>query len=140
VAAAWAATVTITIPLVVVPLVLATGIISTDSDLILSVMLAGLVAVAAYAAMFVAAGIRFRRALPWGLAYILIWEGFIARAGKSAAKLATRSYTGSVIARQTGYRVKLSNFTTASAILVPLIAGAVFLWLGSRRLDRSEVA
>jgi ABC-2 type transport system permease protein len=140
VAAAWAATVSITIPLVVIPVVLSTAIIDTSTDLLAATIIGGLVAVAAYAGLFVTGGIRFRRALPWGLAYILIWEGFIASAGKSAARLAIRSYTGSVLARMTGEHIKLANFTLASAIIVPLAAAVLALAYASRRLARSDVA
>ena len=42
----------------------------------------------ATARLFVALGLRVKRALVWGLLYILIWEGFVATANASAARLA----------------------------------------------------
>ncbi|MCU1358246.1 MAG: hypothetical protein JWM89_3664 [Acidimicrobiales bacterium] len=140
VVAAWAATVSITAPVVLIPVMLSTAILDTSSELMIGTLVGGLVAVAAYSGLFVVGGIRFRRALPWGLAYIMIWEGFIATAGKSAAKLAVRSYVSSVLARETGIHIKLANFTLASAIIVPLVATAVLLVYGSRRLAKSDVA
>lgn len=140
VVAAWAATVTITVPLVIVPIVLSTAVIDSTNALLVGTIGGGLVAVAAYAALFVTAGIRFRRALPWGLVYILIWEGFVAAAGKGAAKLAVRSYVASILARETDIKIKLANFTMASAIIVPLVAAVVCLAYASRRLARSDVA
>ena len=43
------------------------------------------IAVIAYGALFVLLGLWVRRALVWGLAYILLWEGFVAIAGDNAA-------------------------------------------------------
>lgn len=140
VVAAWLATITIATPLILAPIVLSTAIIDASTSLLVGVIGAGLLAVVAYAALFVMAGVRFRRALPWGLVYIMIWEGFIAGAGKGAAKLALRSYVASVISRETDIYIKLANFTLASAIIVPLVASAAFLAYGARRLGRSDVA
>lgn len=140
VAAAWAATVSIAIPLVGAPVVLAAAVIEPDPDLMVGTIVGALVAICAYSAIFVAAGIRFRRALPWGLVYILIWEGFVASAGETAAKLAIRSYVRSIISQQTGQSLKLAEFTLASGIIVPLVVAVVVLGYGARRLARTDVA
>jgi len=138
--AAWAATVTITVPLVLAPLLLATAVIDTSAGLLRGALLGGVVAVITYSALFVTGGIRFRRALPWGLAYILIWEGFVARAGKGAAKLAVRTYVGSILSHETGVRIKLATLALGTGVAVPLVVSALVLVYGSRRLDRSDVA
>jgi len=138
--AAWAATVTITLPLVGVPVLVSTAIIHPDGGLMTGAVLGTLVAVAAYSGLFVTAGIRFRRALPWGLAYILIWEGFVAAAGKTASKLAVRSYVRSILVHETGISIKLGTFSLATGIIVPLVVAALFLWYASRRLATSDVA
>lgn len=137
--AAWLATVTITLPLVGLPTLLAAAVISSDAGVLAGTAIGATVTVAAYSALFVTAGIRFRRALPWGLAYILIWEGFVAIAGKTASKLAVRSYVRSILSVETGVRIKLASFTLASGILVPLIVGAVVLAYGARRLAKTDV-
>ncbi len=139
VAAAWAATVTIALPLAALPTVLAATVISTDGGVVVGTAVASVVAVAAYAALFVTGGVRFRRALPWGLAYILIWEGFVAVAGKTASKLAIRSYVRSILSVETGVRIKLARFTLASGIIVPLVIGVVALLYASRRLAKTDV-
>ena len=54
-------------------------------------------AVVAYGGIFTWLGLRVRRALVWGLAYILLWEGFVAIAGEDAPRLAVRAYTRSVL-------------------------------------------
>lgn len=138
--AAWAATVSIVLPLVGAPLLLATAVISVDGGVIGAVALGTVVAVVAYAAVFVLAGIRFKRALPWGLVYILIWEGFVASAGETAAKLALRSYTRSIVAQLTDQSLKLGDFNLASGILVPLAVAVVALAYASRRLANTDVA
>ncbi len=138
--AAWAATVTVVVPLVLVPVVLATAIIDATPALLGASVLGGLVAVAGYAGLFVTLGVRFKRALPWGLVYILIWEGFVASAGKTATKLAFRSYVRSILSSMTDVTLKLGNFSLAVGIIVPLLAGAAALLYASRRLAKADVA
>jgi ABC-2 type transport system permease protein len=138
--AAWAATATIAVPLVGVPVVISTAALDSDPDLVVATVLAVAVGIAAYAALAVTAGIRFRRALPWGLVYILLWEGFVAGAGSNAARLAVRSYLRSILSEITGHPLSLAEFTLASAVLVPLTAGAVALVYASRRLARTDIA
>ena len=138
--AAWAATVTITLPLVGVPILLATAVVHPGDGLLVGALLGTLVAVAAYSGLFVTAGIRFRRALPWGLAYILIWEGFVASAGKTASKLAVRSYIRSILVHETGITIKLGVFSLATGIIVPLVASALCLLYATRRLAKTDVA
>ena len=50
---------------------------------------------------------RVKRPLVWGLLYIFIWEGFVARAGPTAARLAVRAYGSSI----------LNHFTDAKIVL-----------------------
>ncbi|WP_426571787.1 hypothetical protein [Aquihabitans sp. McL0605] len=140
VVAAWAATVTVVVPLVLVPVVASTAMIDTSASLLGAAVLGGLVATAAYSGIFVMLGVRFRRALPWGLVYILIWEGFIASAGKTATKLAVRSYVRSILTSMTGVELKLGNYALWVGITVPLLAGAVALLYASRRLAKTDVA
>lgn len=138
--AGWAATVTIVVPLVLVPVVGATAIIDTSPELVGAAVLGGLVAIAGYAGLFVMLGVRFRRALPWGLVYILIWEGFVASAGKTATKLAIRSYVRSILGSMTDTQLKLGEFSLGAGVLVPLLIAAVALLYASRRLAKTDVA
>ncbi|MCU1369824.1 MAG: hypothetical protein JWO77_1018 [Ilumatobacteraceae bacterium] len=140
VVAAWAATVTIVVPLVLAPVVGATAIIDTSPELIGGAALGGLVAIIAYSALFVTLGVRFKRALPWGLVYILIWEGFVASAGKTATRLALRSYVRSILGSMTDMHLKLGEFSLAVGIIVPLVVAALALLYTSRRLAKTDVA
>ena len=138
--AAWAATVSIAIPLVGAPVLLAAAVIDPDPGLLVGTIMGALLAICAYSGLFVMAGIRFRRAVPWGLVYILIWEGFVASAGETAAKLAIRSYVRSILSQQTGQALNLAEFNLASGILVPLVVTVVALAYANRRLARIDVA
>jgi ABC-2 type transport system permease protein len=138
--AAWMVTVTVALPLVGLPLVASAFIIDPSSEVIWGVSLAMVVGLVAYSAIFVALGLRFRRALPWGLAYLLIWEGFVAGAGETASKLAISSYVRSVLAEATGMSIKRGDFTLISAVAVPFAVAVVALVYGSRRLARADVA
>jgi ABC-2 type transport system permease protein len=97
-------------------------------------------ATVAYAGVFVWLGLRVRRALVWGLAYILVWEGFVAQAGGTAALLAIRSHTRSLLARLAGGAEELVEVSLATALVLPMVAATVALALAVRRLTRQDVA
>lgn len=138
--AAWAATVTIVFPLVAVPVLFGTALIEPASELLGATALALIVGTPAYAALAVTAGVRFRRALPWGLAYILLWEGFVASAGSTAGRLAVRSYLLSIVVQLADHPIRVGRYTLASGVIVPLTAGVLALVYASRRLARTDVA
>src|SRR5690606_13164804 len=77
-AAATLASITVTLPLVFVPLVVAALATGGGGALVGATAVATIVGVVGYSGVFVALGLRFRRALVWGIAYILLWEGFVA--------------------------------------------------------------
>lgn len=138
--AAVAATLTVVTPLVGIPVVLAAAMIDADPDVIMAAVAGGLVALVAYSAIFVAAGIRLRRPLPWGLVYILIWEGFVAGAGDTAGRLAIRGYIRSILSQITDVELDLANVNLASGIIVPLLVAVAAVAYGARRLARSDIA
>ena len=127
------------LPLVAVPVVVGTALLEPAPELLGATSLALLVGTAAYAALAVMVGIRFRRALPWGLAYILLWEGFVAGAGSTAGRLAVRSYLLSIVAQMADHPIRLGRYTLASGILVPLVVGVLAVAYASRRLARTDV-
>ena len=95
--------------------------------------------VIAYVGMFLALGLRFRRALVWGLAYIMLWEGFVATASKTANRLAIRGYTQSVLSEYTGIGFKGASLSVGAGIVVPLVVGVLFVVITGRRLARTPV-
>jgi ABC-2 type transport system permease protein len=138
--AALAASLTIALPLVVVPRVVAAAFVGGgDGALVASAALATALAVIAYSGVFVALGLRVKRALVWGLAYILIWEGFVARAGRNAGRLAVRSYTRSLLTHATGVRLRLASASVPAAVVVPIVVAVAAIAYTTWRLHRQEV-
>ena len=80
-----------------------------------------------------------KRFIVWGLAYILIWEGFIAQAGPGVARFALRKYTRSILVERTGADLDLADFSLAVGIVVPLVVAVVAVVLASLRLSRLDV-
>ena len=140
VTAAFAASYSVALPVTVVPLVLAALLSSGDPELVAGTLVSSAVAVTAYCALFVWLGLKTRRSLVWGLAYILIWEGFVARAGDTAAKLAVRAYSRSILSEMTDVPLNLAEISFGAAVAVPLLVAAAALALASRRLARQDVA
>ena len=102
VAAAALSSFAVTWPIVTIPLVLA-GLAAGGGGGVVVGTLAGVtVAMVGYIGLFVALGLRVKRALIWGLLYIFIWEGFVATANTTAARLAVRSYGRSTLSSIAG--------------------------------------
>jgi ABC-2 type transport system permease protein len=140
VAGTYLATLTVALPLVLLSLVLAAVLSGAGHGLVPGTFVSATLAVVAYSGIFTWLGLRVRRALVWGLAYILLWEGFVASAGKSASRLAVRAYTRSVLTKFTGVDLKLANVSPFFAVTVPIAIGIVWAALTVRRLRRAEVA
>jgi len=138
--AAFAASLTICLPLVGVPLVVAAALVGGGGELISGTAVSVAVAVVGYCGLFTAWGVRVRRALPWGLAYILLWEGFVARAGKSAGRLALLSYSQSVLSEYTGVGLRLAESPLAVGIIVPIVVAGLAVAYASHRLNVQDVA
>lgn len=138
--AAALAAFTVAAPLVVVPVTLSAVIIGAGPDLVGATFAATTLGVAAYTGLFTWLGLRIKRALPWGLAYILLWEGFVARAGGGSATLSVRAHTETVLTRLADGPRRLIESSLTEAVFVPLLAAAVAFLLTVRRLQRQDVA
>ena len=79
-AAAVLATFSVVVPLTAVPLT-ASALVAGAGDVALAAFLAASLGALAYAGLFVAAGLWFRRAVWWGLAFVLVWENVVANTG-----------------------------------------------------------
>ncbi|MCB1015062.1 MAG: hypothetical protein KDB10_08080 [Acidimicrobiales bacterium] len=139
VVAAFAAAVTVTVPLVVVPLVVAAALAGGGDEVVRGTALAATVGTVAYAGIFTALGLRVRRALVWGLLYVFIWEGFVARGGDNAARLAVRSVTATILGAASGVDLRLAVLSTRTAYVAPFVVALVALAYASWRLDRQDV-
>lgn len=137
---AWAAAVTVSLPLTIVPLAIAAALAGGGGNLIGATVLAALIGVVAYSAVFVLLGLLVKNAIVWGLAYILVWEGIIAGFGDFAGRLALRAYTRSIITDRTGVDLDLGDLSVTVGVTVPLVVAASVLALAAWRLRELDVA
>jgi ABC-2 type transport system permease protein len=138
-AAALAASVCVAVPFALVPAVIAASATRTGSGLPLGVLVAGSVATVAYCTLFLGLGLVVRRALVWGLAYVLIWEGFVARSGTAAARLSILVYARSLMASVADFERPRLASSVPVAVVVPLAIGACAVALTSWALRRVDV-
>ena len=139
--AAAAAAFTITVPITVAPVVVAAVVTGVGGRFVLGSLCGSLLAAAAYTAVFCGLGLRVRRALAWGLAYLLIWEQAVARIAKGAARSSISVSTRTITARLANHTPLPRNaMSMVVAVLVPSIAAVVALVLTSRSLERGEVS
>ncbi|MFT7502306.1 MAG: ABC-2 type transport system permease protein [Gammaproteobacteria bacterium] len=136
---AFLAAVTLTAPITLIPVVLAAMLTGAGGGIVPGTIIAGVVAVAAYCAVFTLLGVWLRKVIVWGLAYILIWEGFIALGGAGVARFAIRKYTRSILVDRTGVDLDLADFSTPVGIIVPLAVAVVALALASWRLGNQDI-
>ncbi len=127
------------LPLVLVPMGILAAIVGDSNDLT-GLLLASAVGVFAYGSIFTFLGLLTPRALVWGLAYVLVWEGFVAGLSRTAGWLAIRTHTTSVLARVSESLELIDRPTEQTTVF--LITGAVvaaaFL-LTTLRLTRMTV-
>jgi len=139
--AATGAALTITVPLAVVPIVVGAAISGVGGRLVVGAAAGALLAAAGYTAVFCGLGLRLRRALAWGLAYLLIWEQAVARVAKGASRLSISVTSRTVSARLAGHDPLPRNaMSMAVAVAVPVVVTVVALVLTSRSLNRGEIA
>lgn len=137
---AWSASITVSLPLTLVPLVVSSFAVDGGNDLIAATALAGGVGVLAYSALFVLLGLLLKNSIVWGLGYILIWEGLVAAFGSFAAKLAIRGYTRSILTSMTEIDLDLGDLSLQVGIIVPLVVTGAALALAGARLRTMDVA
>ena len=140
VAAAALSSFAVTWPIVTIPLVLAGLAAGGGTDVVVGTLAGVTVAMVGYIGLFVALGLRVKRALIWGLLYIFIWEGFVATANTTAARLAVRSYGRSTLSAISGADLGLTQIAAPWRWVVPLGVALVALAYATRRLARQDVA
>lgn len=137
---AWLAAITVSLPLTIGPLALAAAVSGGGADLVTATVVACVVGVVAYTAVFTLLGLLVRNSIVWGLGYILIWEGVISGLAPSAANLALAGYTRSIITDLTDVELALGGKSLGVAVLVLLVVAVAALALASRRLRDMDVA
>jgi ABC-2 type transport system permease protein len=137
-AAAVLATVAIVVPLTALPLAVSALVAGADG-LAWPELLAAALGALAYSGLFVAAGLWFRRAVWWGLAFVVIWENILAYAAEGIARVTVLGWTASVLGLGPGSAEQLNAGPPAVAFVV-LPAIAVAGWLvATWRYRRADV-
>ena len=134
------ASIGVAIPLVVVPMTLAGYLGASDTTLALGAAASCAVATLGYAGVFLALGFKVRRALVWGLAYILIWENFLARSVSFCAKLSVSIYARSLLDHIAGTKLPKYGATTTLSVLAPIVFALLGVIATARWLKTTEVA
>lgn len=137
---AWLAAITVSLPLTLIPMTLTAYLLDTGSALVGAAVIATMVGIIAYSALFVLLGLTVKNPIVWGLGYILIWEGLVASFGSAAAKIAIRGYLSSVLTDRTGVDIELGDLSQTAGIVVPLVVAVVALAMATYRLNNLEVA
>lgn len=137
--AAWSATLVACFPFAVVTSAITALATGGGGDLLIGTIWSSLLALIAYSGLFTALGLRYRRALVWGFAYLLIWENFIAQAGNGTARMSILSYARSVLSAYTGAGMKLADRDLTLSFVVPLVVGVVAIVYTARRLHHQDI-
>jgi ABC-2 type transport system permease protein len=140
VVAAAAASFTVAWPLVVVPLAVAAAATGGGRDLVVGTVASATVGLVAYTGLFCALGLVTKRSLVWGLLYIFIWEGFVATAADSAARLAVRTYARSVLSGIAEFPLRGTVVDSPMRWIAPVAVGLVALAFATWRLARRDIA
>ena len=137
-AAAILATVSVVVPLTALPLT-ASALAAGATDVAWPALLAASLGAVAYAGLFVAAGLWFRRAIWWGLAFVLIWENGAAYTAEGAARFTVAGWASSVVGLAPDVDLQL-DAGPASVGLVVLPTVAVAGWLAATwRYRRADI-
>jgi ABC-2 type transport system permease protein len=137
-AAAVLATVSVVVPLTALPLT-ASALIAGAGDVAWPALIAASLAALAYAGLFVAAGLWFRRAVWWGLAFILIWENFAAYSAEGIGRFTVIGWASAVLGLAPEVDVQLEAGSAVVAFVI-LPAIAIAAWLAATwRYGRAEI-
>jgi ABC-2 type transport system permease protein len=136
--AAMLATATVVVPVAVLP-VAASALVAGAGDLAAAALAASLLAALAYSGLFVAAGLWFRRAVWWGLAFVLVWENLVANISSGVARFTVVGWAGSILSAAEGVDVSVTAGSPVAAFVVlPAIAAAGAM-VATWRYRRTEV-
>ena len=130
---------TLTAPITLISIVAAAVLTGAGHGIVAGTFFATVVGLIAYVCVFTLFGVWLKRFIVWGLAYILIWEGFIAQAGAGVARVALRKYTRSILVDRTGVNLKLADFSLTTAVVVPLVVAVAALAIAAWRLSNQDI-
>lgn len=130
--AAHGAALMVSLPAVVIPALGIQLALGAPLPMVVAVVAATGGATIAGTAVFVALGLITRRALIWGIGYVLIAEQFLARGGIGLGSFSIRSAAMSIITNATGTDSAVAWFSTPRAVVMLIVvaigARAVTVW------------
>ena len=137
---AWAASITIALPLTVIPITISAILLDAGNSVVTATIITSILAVLAYSGLFVTLGLIVKNPVLWGLAYIFIWEAIVASFAKPAAALAVSGYSRAIITGRTNVEFDyLFDPSQSVSILMLIIITIAGIALSSARLNRLEV-
>lgn len=139
VVAAYFAALTFVVPVAVAPVVIEAVVLHAPTAVTRGAAISALVAAVAYTAVFTLLGLLTKRALVWGIGYLLIFESFIARGGRSIGALSIHAHAASVLARAASVKVRLAYFSEPTGVIATIAIALVAIWLSAWRLRHAEV-
>jgi ABC-2 type transport system permease protein len=137
-AAAIAATTTLVIPLTAVPVGLAPLVAGAD-EIALEAFVAATLAGFAYSSVFVAAGLWFRRAAWWGLAFVVLWENAAAYTAGGLTRFTIVGWSGSILDSAPGSPSEVSAGSAGIGYLVLAAVGIAGWVVATWRYRRGEL-
>lgn len=137
--AAFGAALAVCVPVAVIPIVVAAAVTGEGIKLIGGAAAGAMLATVAYNAVFCGLGLRVKRALAWGLAYLLIWEQAVAHVSHGAARASLFVNAQSVAAYVADQPPPKQAVGVVTGIIVLLVTTVAALAVTSRILDRGDV-
>jgi ABC-2 type transport system permease protein len=125
--AAVLATASLVIPLTAVPIAL-TPVVAGAPEVFPGALLASVLAAFAYSSVFVAAGLWFRRAVWWGLAFVLVWENALGQLAEGFARFTVVGWAGAVLEGASDVSAPTDAGSLGAGVVV-LVAVAIGGWL-----------
>ncbi len=138
---AYLASITISLPLTVAPLAASAAIGGAGSDGIVATVVASVVGVVAYSALFVLLGLIVKNSIIWGLAYVLLWEGLFTQFSEAIGQAAVRGYLRALLGNLSDVRLDDAlDVSTPTAVIVAVGIAIGAIAIAAMRLDSMEVA
>jgi len=133
------AAMSLSLGLAVAPVVVAAALAGGGTGTVVGAGMAGILASFSYCAIFVGLGLWARRALMWGLVYLLIWEEAIARLSPQAAKVSILVSANSLLAHLAGHAPPRNAVSSLEGVVFMAAIGVAAFILSVRSLRVGEI-
>ena len=137
---AYLASITVSLPLTVAPMAIAAAVGGAGSDGLVATLVASVVGVLTYSALFVLLGLLVKNSIIWGLAYVLLWEGLFTQFSDAIGQAAVRGYLRALLANLSDVDLNAAlDVSTTTAIIVCACILVAGLGIAASWLDRMEI-